>query len=270
VKIASFTDKEEEEEEEKWDDIYSEEEEEEEEEATLDTQRTSTGTSSSSRSSVPSTSASTSSTSTSASSSSSKLSSFPLHSWRWLKSRLEKFASYDPTTGAPLISETELTIRILLLLRSNKNNEQLGAEMIDLLGFDGFDLIQEFLQNRNQLKQIDEKSESKQEEQQMLTREALSSSSSSSSASSSSSNSSSSSSSASAAAMPSHFKHLVGVSINSQHQKNLDRIRRREERKMARKSTREIKYDEYGKGSHTLSLAQYYAHSSYTTQNYVK
>ena len=76
-----------------------------------------------------------------------------VYDWRWLLAQCELYATYG-ADGHAMMSATDMAQSALSLLQSNKSNEQLQSEMIDLFGMDGFELISTLLNDRTNISRI--------------------------------------------------------------------------------------------------------------------
>lgn len=133
--------------------------------------------------------------------------------WDWLVRKCEKLATFS-STGEALIKETDLAQKVLLEVQSNKTENELQMPLLELLGYESFDLIAEILAARSPLRSVKPFSSRKAiSGPQQMTSE----------------------SSERSAQVP---RNLVGVSISSSKHIEWDKQKKKQERRMFRKSDR--------------------------------
>ena len=68
----------------------------------------------------------------------------------WLHTQCEIYLSQSPGS----LSVNDLTMAVFEILRSVRSSDEIQNELFDLMGFEAFDLIQQFLEQRQQIVQV--------------------------------------------------------------------------------------------------------------------
>jgi len=156
----------------------------------------------------------------------------PADAWTWLIQQCDRFVTYNEH-GLPIVSAEELATRTLTVLQSasSRGEAYIQNELLDLLGFESLDLLQVLIQQRASLAAINSVHQSQarrrkaeREAQEMEARRQQQT-----------ADGSSSSGSGSAATV----RGLVGVSIQTSAEIEMNRNRRRSDRRHARRSARD-------------------------------
>eukprot|EP00457_Paulinella_chromatophora_P000148 gb/GEZN01000148.1/.p1 GENE.gb/GEZN01000148.1/~~gb/GEZN01000148.1/.p1 ORF type:complete len:2144 (+),score=329.45 gb/GEZN01000148.1/:63-6494(+) len=143
---------------------------------------------------------------------------FDLYDWSWLQHKCEQFQTFNEQTGEANISELELASSCLQLLKSNTSDLALQSQLLDLFGMEGFDFVAECLSRRDLLKTL-VIPDAAQAQQQLPNRVETPA------------------AAAAVALGQTQQQHkLVGISIQSHTQKKEDQRRKKELRKLARKT----------------------------------
>lgn len=77
----------------------------------------------------------------------------PQSLWQWLLHQCDRAVTYS-SSGVPVLSCFDISSSMLQLLQSQKSDEAIQSDALDLLGFEHIELVGELLANRKQLKTI--------------------------------------------------------------------------------------------------------------------
>lgn len=141
----------------------------------------------------------------------------PAQWWSYLTTSCEKFVTYSDT-GIPLVSAAEIAQQALSILQSSKSDVQ--ADLLDLLGFEHMEMLELLIAYRKEIKSITSQHQA-QARQSKAERESVAE------------------SQTRKAADGSVIRGLVGISIQTSTDIEMNKNRKRADRRHARRSARE-------------------------------
>jgi len=129
------------------------------------------------------------------------------YDWAWLRKACERFATFTET-GEVLLSEEKLAEDVLAILKSNQSDVQIQTSLMDLLGMESFDLLAQLVQHRAELKKAVKPAPEPTQPKKPLSENRP----------------------------PAHMRHLIGVTIQTQEQKDWDKMQAKKHKKMLKMS----------------------------------